>query len=117
MGSMKSLVLHLLLLSLCAMRATSLPTELTTTQQTEEPLIPQTTVEAAANEVMLATVGIVGDGGDAVQAVVTSTLMPFLPTDELPPSKVKCVKVGGFCHLADVCCTKRCLTFARRCVT
>ncbi|XP_069962079.1 uncharacterized protein [Bactrocera oleae] len=98
MITMKITLLQLLLVSLCIMHATSLPrASVTMPQAVESPSQP-----AAV--------------GDEVSAAAAQ-LMQLLPADELPSGSAECGKVGEFCNLADDCCTKRCLSYAKRCVT
>ncbi|XP_054090580.1 uncharacterized protein LOC105216753 isoform X1 [Zeugodacus cucurbitae] len=123
MGNMMKLtLLQLLVLSLCVMvqHATSLPSATLTLPQAVESPSQQAAVAVAAtapeaeNEVNKAVPSAVVTGAEV--AVAAAQSLSILPADELP-SRTQCGKVGDFCNLADDCCTKRCLTYAKRCVT
>uniref|UniRef100_A0A034WUD7 Uncharacterized protein n=1 Tax=Bactrocera dorsalis TaxID=27457 RepID=A0A034WUD7_BACDO len=116
MSKMKITLLQLLLVSLCVMHATSLPKASLTVPQAVELPSQQAAVavpaESGVNEVYKDETSAVVTG-DKV-AVAAAQLMSV---DEPPSRNKKCGKVGDFCNLADDCCTKRCLSFAKRCVT
>ncbi|XP_053951296.1 uncharacterized protein LOC128858808 [Anastrepha ludens] len=117
MKTTKIYLFKILLLLLCAVQAaTSLPMELVTIQQAEVPFSRQATAVAVVNEALQPSTPAVGGEGDE-RAVDVPLLMPLRTVDELPPRDGKCVEVGKFCHLAEECCTRRCLTYAKRCVT
>ncbi|XP_069962076.1 uncharacterized protein [Bactrocera oleae] len=121
MITMKITLLQLLLVSLCIMHATSLPrASVTMPQAVESPSQPAAVtvaaeLESGVNEVNKAMPSSVVSG-DEVSAAAAQ-LMQLLPADELPSGSAECGKVGEFCNLADDCCTKRCLSYAKRCVT
>ncbi|XP_004523229.2 uncharacterized protein LOC101457792 [Ceratitis capitata] len=107
---MKIILTQLLFLSLFAMHATSLPRESVTMQHALEPR-QQAAAVAVVNESSKPAAAEPAVVVDAVQLSPSSA-------DQLPSIvKGECVNVGENCSLPDECCTKRCLTYAKKCVT
>ncbi|KAG0248315.1 hypothetical protein BG011_000214 [Mortierella polycephala] len=68
--------------------------------------------------ILSALVAVVLLASSSTTTVQAAPVNGVIASEKLPEVfRPACAKLGEFCQVSDQCCTKRCLTYAARCVT